>query len=76
MERDELRRSILLILVLLAIAILFAQSQRNCEVPGSSWVPCVSFRAIWRRVEHEPPHNIDKERHSSRDDMHSQAWLA
>jgi hypothetical protein len=67
MERDELRRSIVLILVLLAIAILFAQSQRNCEVPGSSWVPCVSLKAIWRRVEHQPPHAIDKARSNHKD---------
>jgi hypothetical protein len=23
------------------LAILFAQSRRDCEIPGSSWVPCI-----------------------------------
>jgi hypothetical protein len=41
MNRDEWIRSLLLIAVLLALAVVIAQSRRNCEVPGSSWVPCV-----------------------------------
>jgi hypothetical protein len=41
MNKDEWIRSILLIAVLLALAVVVAQSRRNCEVPGSSWVPCV-----------------------------------
>jgi hypothetical protein len=41
LDKNEWRRSILLIAVLLILAILVAQSRRNCEVPGSSWVPCV-----------------------------------
>ena len=31
----------LLIAALLAAAILVAQSRRNCEIPGSSYVPCI-----------------------------------
>jgi len=40
MDRNEWIRSTLLIAVLLALAIVFAQSRRNCEIPGSAWVPC------------------------------------
>ena len=47
MEREELWRSIIVILVLLALAVLVAQSRRNCEVPGSSLVPCIPFEAAW-----------------------------
>jgi hypothetical protein len=50
MEKDELWRSLLLIAVLLAIALVIAQSSRNCEVPGSSWVPCVKLKEIWRSL--------------------------
>jgi hypothetical protein len=41
MKRHEWIRSMLLILVLLILSILVAQSRRNCEIPGSSWVPCI-----------------------------------
>jgi hypothetical protein len=41
MNRREWVRSGLLILVLLVLAVLIAQSRRNCEIPGSSFVPCV-----------------------------------
>ena len=41
MNRREWRNTGLLIFALLVIAVLFAQSCRNCEIPGSSWVPCV-----------------------------------
>jgi len=41
MNRREWMNSGLIILVLLILAILVAQSRRNCEIPGSSWVPCI-----------------------------------
>jgi membrane-associated phospholipid phosphatase len=46
MDRDEWRRSILLIALLLLLAILVAQSRRDCEVPGSSWVPCLWGKSL------------------------------
>ena len=41
MKRHEWISSTLIIFVLLALSILVAQSRRNCEVPGSSIVPCI-----------------------------------
>jgi hypothetical protein len=41
MKKEEWWRSIFLILGLLAAAILVAQSRRNCEIPGSTYVPCI-----------------------------------
>jgi hypothetical protein len=41
MQRRDYRHSVLLILTLMMLAILFAQSRRDCEIPGSSWVPCI-----------------------------------
>ena len=41
MNKREWWRSILLIGALLAAAIIVAQSRRNCEIPGSSYVPCI-----------------------------------
>ena len=41
MKRHEWISSSLIIFVLLALSILVAQSRRNCEVPGSSIVPCI-----------------------------------
>jgi hypothetical protein len=50
MNRGEWLRSGLLIVVLLVLAILVAQSRRNCEIPGSAWVPC-----IWGEpLKHQP----------------------
>lgn len=49
MKRDEWLRSGFLIFVLLVLAILVAQSRRNCEIPGSSWVPCVWGEPLKRR---------------------------
>ena len=43
-------RSGLLLIVLLILVILFAQSRRNCEIPGSAWVPC-----IWGKALKHPP---------------------
>jgi hypothetical protein len=41
MGRREWLRSMLLIFVLVVLAALIAQSRRNCELPGTSWVPCI-----------------------------------
>ena len=41
MSGKEWIRSGLIILVLLVLATLIAKSRRNCEVPGSTWVPCI-----------------------------------
>ena len=41
MKRREWINSVLLILVLIVLSSLVAQSHRNCEIPGSSWVPCI-----------------------------------
>ena len=41
MSGKEWMRSGLIILVLFVLAMLVAQGRRNCEVPGSTWVPCV-----------------------------------
>ena len=41
MNRGEWLRSGFLIVVLIIVAILVAQSRRNCEIPGSTWVPCI-----------------------------------
>jgi hypothetical protein len=41
MNKREWWRSIFLIAALLAAAILVAQSRRNCEIPGSSFVPWI-----------------------------------
>ena len=41
MKKRDWLNSGLLLLAFLIIAALFAQSRRNCEIPGSSWVPCI-----------------------------------
>jgi len=41
MSGKEWIRSGLIILVLLVLATLVAQGRRNCEVPGSTWFPCI-----------------------------------
>ena len=38
-QREWVRTAILVGLLL--VAILIAQSRRNCEVPDSTWIPCV-----------------------------------
>jgi len=53
MKRHEWLRSILLIIGLLVASILVAQSRRNCEIPGSSWVPC-----IWGQMLHSKPKTV------------------
>jgi hypothetical protein len=35
-----------LVIGLLVLAILFAQSRRNCEIPGSTWIPCIWGKAL------------------------------
>jgi hypothetical protein len=44
-------RSIILIAGLLAVLIALAQSRRECEVPGSSYLPCVSFKKLWKSLQ-------------------------
>lgn len=41
MNRRDWVNSGLIIFGLLILAILVAQSRRNCEIPSSSWVPCI-----------------------------------
>jgi len=41
MNKREWWRSIFVIVGLLIAATLVAQSRRNCEIPGSSYVPCI-----------------------------------
>src|SRR5262245_13047058 len=43
MERREWIRSIGLIGVLLLLVVALAQSRRECEYPGSSYVPCIEL---------------------------------
>jgi hypothetical protein len=38
---------------LLVASILVAPSRRNCEIPGSSWVPC-----IWGQPLHGKPKKV------------------
>jgi hypothetical protein len=45
MSRREWRKAAAII-GLLALAILFAQSRRNCEIPGSTWIPCIWGKAL------------------------------
>ena len=40
-RRHEWLRSGLVIFVLIIFSVLVAQSRRNCEVPGSTWIPCI-----------------------------------
>jgi hypothetical protein len=51
MERREWIGSIALIGVLLALVIVLAQSRRECERPGSSYIPCVEFENLWRQAD-------------------------
>jgi hypothetical protein len=51
MERREWIRSIVLLGVLLALVIVLAQSRRECENPGSSYVPCVDFEKFWQQAD-------------------------
>ena len=41
-QRDaRLLKYRLVIFVLIIFSVLVAQSRRNCEVPGSTWIPCI-----------------------------------
>jgi len=48
LDQREWIRSLLLIAVLLALVIILAQSRRECERPGSSYVPCIPFEKLWQ----------------------------
>ena len=45
MNRREWARTALII-ALLVLAILFAQSRRNCEIPSSTWIPSIWGKAL------------------------------
>ena len=66
MNKREWTSSGLVILVLLIISILVAQSRRNCEIPGSSWVPCIwgeplkSYRQAMTDRRFPPPWTVEK----------------
>jgi hypothetical protein len=49
MKRREWMTSGIFIIVLLVLAVAFAQSRRNCEIPGSSWVPCIWGKPLKQR---------------------------
>jgi hypothetical protein len=51
MNSDEWLRSGVLIVVLIILAILVAQSRRNCEIPGSTWVPCIWGEPLKNRID-------------------------
>jgi hypothetical protein len=51
MDRRDWFSSSILIAALLALLIVLAQSRRECEVPGSSYMPCVSFKKLWESLQ-------------------------
>jgi hypothetical protein len=53
MERREWIGSIALIGVLLVFVVVLAQSRRECERLGSSYVPCVKFEKLWKTADSE-----------------------
>ena len=55
MEPREWVTSIVLLGVLLAFLIALAQSRRECENPGSSYVPCVEFEKFWQQTDLAKP---------------------
>ena len=55
MSGKEWIRSGLIILVLLVLATLVAQGRRNCEVPGSTWVPCIFGNPLTKDTFEFPP---------------------
>ena len=57
MHRKEWTRTAILIGLLL-IAILFAQSRRNCEVPGSTWIPCIYGKVLKEESDIRKPHGF------------------
>src|SRR6478672_303897 len=66
MKRRDWWNSGLLIFGLLIVALLFAQSRRNCEIPGSSWVPCIwgeplkGYRGAITDRRFPPPWTVEK----------------
>jgi hypothetical protein len=68
MKRHEWVRSTLLILALLILAVLVAQSRRNCEIPGSSWVALCLGRTAHRpgRLAAEYPTRLNHRSGGSR----------
>jgi hypothetical protein len=50
MNRRAWLRPGLVILALIIVATLVAQSRRNCEVPGSTWIPCIWGKALRKTV--------------------------
>jgi len=53
MNRREWTRTAVVI-GFLVLAILFAQSRRNCEIPGSTWIPCIWGNALKHPEEPSP----------------------
>jgi len=64
MKRQEWFRSVLLIIALLVLSILVAQSRRNCEIPGSSWVPCIWGEPLGDKTK--KPHSVISDRRQGR----------
>jgi hypothetical protein len=66
MKRRDWLNSGLLIFGVLIVAVLFAQSRRNCEIPGSSWVPCIwgeplkGYRGAITDRRFPPPWTVEK----------------
>jgi hypothetical protein len=66
MNRRDWLNSALLIFAFIILAALFAQSRRNCEIPGSSWVPCIWGESLKRyqraMTDHRfpPPWTVEK----------------
>src|SRR6476469_8770025 len=64
-RRDWLNSG-LLIFGLLIVAVLLAQSRRNCEIPGSSWVPGIwgkplkSYQRAMIDSHFPPPWSVKK----------------
>jgi hypothetical protein len=65
-NKREWTSSGLVILVLLIVSILVAQSRRNCEIPGSSFVPCIwgeplkGYRGAITDRRFPPPWTVEK----------------
>jgi len=64
MKRQEWIRSVLLIVALLVLSILVAQSRRNCEIPGSSRVPCIWGDPLGNKTK--KPHSVTSDGHQER----------
>jgi hypothetical protein len=47
----------LLLLALIIAAILVAQSRRNCEIPGSTYVPCIWGEPLGKRSPRNAGHD-------------------